>query len=311
MISVIVPIYRNAASALALLESLLRQRIPDDTSLEIVVVDDGSADGSTDLLREREGPGIRVVALPRNMGRAIARNAGAAHAGGEFLFFIDSDCRPEDQGFLAAHLHVLQGGAIASLGPVAIPGGGNAFWSRYQNEASDRRARQHASGMPYSGSTANFAVRADAYRQSGGFDARYLAYGFEDRDLLVRLSRLGRLDWCPEARVTHADALTLNGVLEKMRTAAGASAILFSHDHAEAYRALGFAALDARLHPWLRPIAALASPMLRAAPLLDCLLGQRWIPHFLARPMVKVLVALAYMQGTTLTPKRGQAPRPT
>lgn len=306
MISVIVPVFRNATSALDLVEVLLQQRLPADASLEIIVVDDGSADGSADLLREHENPQIRVVALPRNMGRAVARNMGANRASGEFLFFIDCDCRPQDRGFLSAHLDVLRGGYIASLGPVVSQGEAGAFWPRYQNDASLRRERQHSRGTMYSGTTANFAVLAGVYRQSSGFDPRYTRYGFEDRDLLVRLSRQGSLGWCSEARVTHLDNLTLSGVLEKMRLAGGASAALFAQDHPDAYRSLGFAALDVRLHPGLRPIATLTKPLLLIAPVVDRLLGQRWIPYRAAKPIVKMLVALAYMQGTTLAPQ----PRP-
>ena len=301
MISIIVPVFRNAGSALELVHLLRLQELPSDFMLEIIVVDDGSGDDSISHLQQQEDEHVRLIALPRNMGRSAARDAGAYHAQGKFLVFIDCDCRPEGQKFLSTHLDALRGGCIASLGPVVAPEGDHAFWSRYQNEASARRARQHAHGISYSGSTANFAVHADAYRQCNGFDPRYIAYGFEDRDLLVRLSHLGPLGWCPKARITHVDALTLPGVLEKMRTAAGTSAELFSHDHPQAYRSLGYAALDVRLHPWLSPIAALARPLLGAAPVVDRLLHQRWIPYQLVKPIVKVLMAFAYMQGTSLT----------
>lgn len=309
MISVIIPVYRNACGALDVAAALLQQALPQDTSLEVIIVDDGSGDGTASLLRQHENEHVRVLEHPYNIGRAAARGTGASQARGEYLVFIDCDCRPEDRGLLSAHLEVLRGGHIASTGPVVPRGCEDAFWSRYQGDASRRRGRQHSRGAVYSGTTANLAVLASAFRQSGGFDPRYVDYGFEDRDLLVRLSRLGSLQWCPEARVTHLAALTLPGVLDKMRIAGGGSAALFSRDHPEAYRSLGFAALDVRLHPTLRPLATLAGPVLRTAPLVERLLGRRWIPYGVARPVVKLFAGLAYMEGTALAARTGPAPR--
>lgn len=297
MISVVVPVFRNAASALELVHSLRQQELPPDCPLEIIVVDDGSDDGSTDLLHQCENEQTHLVALLRNMGRSVARNIGAERAAGKFLAFIDCDCRPANQHFLAAHLQLLRDDCIAACGPVT--GNGHGFWSHYQNDASSRRARQYAQGAAFAGSTQNFAVHAEVFMQSGGFDARYREYGFEDRDLFVRLSHFGKLGWCADAQVRHLDQLTLQAVLAKMHRAAGEPAALFSRDHAEAYKRLGYAVLDSRLHGWLRPVAALLNPILRLASTIDRLLVYPWLPYPVTKPIVKLFVALAYMHGTT------------
>lgn len=305
MISVVIPVYRDAVRASKLVQSLLTQDLPPGQALEIIVVDDGSGDGSDVVLQQCASAQVRVVALARNMGRSAARNAGAELARGEFLAFIDCDCQPADATFLRAHLAQLSSGCIVSCGPVT--GDGNGFWSRYQHEASDRRARQHSRGQQFSGSSQNFALLRDAFIQVGGFDTRYKAYGFEDRDLFVRLSRQGTIGWCNEAVVKHLDQLSLTDVLAKMRLAAGESAKLFAHDHATAYRQLGYAALDVRLHPWLRPFVILARPLLRTAWFCDAAIAHHWFPYPPGKAIVKAFSALAFSVGSSeVLPSHGQ-----
>lgn len=298
MISIIIPVFRDAPNALALIKALQDQAIPDGVDHEIIVVDDGSGDGTADVLRSCTDGNVRVFSLAHNGGRAQARNMGAQFALGEVLTFIDCDCRPTCSDFLLSHWRVIESGCVASCGRVT--GDGISFWSRYQTEASERRERQHAQGFHFSGSSQNFSVCRNAFRQCGGFDSRYTTYGFEDRDLFVRLSISGKLGWCRAAAVEHLDPLNLPGVLTKMQSAGGESAAMFAHDHPDAYQGLGYAVIDVRIHPWLRPIAWLANPILRIAPVIDRALEAPWMPYPVARIMVKLMSALAYLRGTSL-----------
>src|SRR5438309_9415040 len=77
-ISVVVPTYNQADLLRENLRSLVDQTLPKD-SYEILVVDDGSTDHTTAVLRECAGP-VRIVQLPANRGRRAARNEGIRHA---------------------------------------------------------------------------------------------------------------------------------------------------------------------------------------------------------------------------------------
>ncbi len=85
-VSVIIPAHDAAGFIAEALDSVLAQGLPD---AEIVVVDDGSTDGTADLAR-RYGRGVRVLSQPRS-GSGRARNAGLQATSGELVAFLDAD----------------------------------------------------------------------------------------------------------------------------------------------------------------------------------------------------------------------------
>ncbi|MDR3566738.1 MAG: glycosyltransferase family 2 protein [Syntrophobacteraceae bacterium] len=85
--SIVITCYNQREFIVDAVESALSQR---HSCREIIVVDDGSKDGSTDILRSYENS-IRLLELPANRGAIEARNRGAALAGGEYLVFVDGD----------------------------------------------------------------------------------------------------------------------------------------------------------------------------------------------------------------------------
>ncbi|MDH2427104.1 glycosyltransferase family 2 protein [Sphaerisporangium sp. TRM90804] len=85
LVSVIVPNYNYARTLDLCLSALERQTYP---RVEVIVVDDRSTDDSVAVARRH---GVRVVVTDANIGAPAARNLGVRHAGGEVLFFLDSD----------------------------------------------------------------------------------------------------------------------------------------------------------------------------------------------------------------------------
>ena len=89
LLSVVVPVYQGAAFLRTVLGCVLEQR---GVRLEVVVVDDGSTDGSGDVARAvaARDPRVRVV-TQENRGLGCARNVGVRHARGDLLAFADAD----------------------------------------------------------------------------------------------------------------------------------------------------------------------------------------------------------------------------
>ncbi|MEO7199850.1 MAG: glycosyltransferase family 2 protein [Dokdonella sp.] len=90
LVSVVMPVYNSTTHMQRPIESVLAQ---SQASLELILVDDGSSDGSWSMIERYAAadPRISALRLPRNEGVAAARNAALQHARGEYIAFLDSD----------------------------------------------------------------------------------------------------------------------------------------------------------------------------------------------------------------------------
>ena len=88
VVSVVLPTYNREASLSAAVRSVLEQSFCD---LELIVVDDGSTDGTARLLAEIDDERLRVLTLPTRSGAPAARNHGIEMAKGRYVAFQDSD----------------------------------------------------------------------------------------------------------------------------------------------------------------------------------------------------------------------------
>lgn len=304
LISIVIPA-RNPGPALAgLLAALSCQKLPDCTRLQVIVVDDGSTvpvqttEPSADLQLS-----VEVVRRSPGGNRSAARNAGAAAARGPIVVFLDADCRPASSDFIARLREAMAYPDVVAAGG-SIKGTGEGFWSRYQSDSRAARQRKAASNGLHSLTAANLAVRRAVFDRSGGFDEGYVGYGFEDRDLLLRLTAFGKVIAAPRATADHMDSLRLVTVASKLHEAGRWTAKRFGDKHSAAYRALGYAALDAELNPWLSPIGQLLGPQtIRTASIVDRWLDSGQLPYSAGKWLVKGICALSFLYGTTLRSK--------
>lgn len=88
LVSVVMPAYNCAAYIAEAIDSVLRQTYEN---WELLIVDDGSEDGTAEVVGRYTDPRIRYSRNPENSGAAVSRNNGIAAAGGEYIAFLDSD----------------------------------------------------------------------------------------------------------------------------------------------------------------------------------------------------------------------------
>ena len=97
-LSVIVPVFNERNTLVELLRRMRAVELPDGIESEIIVVDDGSSDGTRDILRQLGDSTVRVVLHDVNRGKGAAVRTGFKHATGEFILVQDADLEydPED-----------------------------------------------------------------------------------------------------------------------------------------------------------------------------------------------------------------------
>jgi GT2 family glycosyltransferase len=159
--AIIIPAYNSAETLPRCLASIPAS---GEISVETVIVDDGSTDGSEALYEELEAAGSSILRNAQNHGPAYSRNRGAASASGQWLVFVDSD----DE---------LLAGALPTLHDAIAPGTGLVCATHADADPSDPE-RQFFAGT--------FAVRRDVFEAIDGYDP-VLRFA-ENSDLLWRLT---------------------------------------------------------------------------------------------------------------------------
>ena len=162
---------------------------------EVVVVDDGSTDGSAEPLADWS-PAVRVLRAPRRLGVAAARNLGARASRADLLVFSDADVIPED-GWLDSLRDAAARPGAGAVGPAVatIAGdGGVGHGMTFTDAALNLRWLWSSDPEPHPVPLlcgCFMAVPRGVFERVGGFDEGFGLYGFEDVELCVRLWRLG------------------------------------------------------------------------------------------------------------------------
>lgn len=193
LVSVVVPVYNGGRHLRASLDSLVAQRHP---RVELIVMDDGSTDDSA-AIAESYGDALRLVRQPGNLGQFDNVNAGIALARGDYVAVFhaddvyDPDIVEREVAFLEENPGVAavfcldrfidaEGREYARLSlPADVPTDRPLDWA-----ATLEAILRHKNRFLR---TPGAMVRADVYREVGGFDARFGSAG--DLEMWLRIAR--------------------------------------------------------------------------------------------------------------------------
>jgi GT2 family glycosyltransferase len=271
-ISVVVPTYERKEAVAHLLGSLRAQTLPCE-QFEVLVVIDGSQDGTQELVSAFEAPYSLRSIWQENRGRTGAANAGIREARGEIVVFIDDDLEPVP-GYLDAHARAHGRGAkIGVVGAVHFRVDPSTppfsrFWALRFEDFLTRLAARPTGPTWAETYTGAFSARRADLLDVGGYDETFDGYGLDDFELALRLERVGvTFELCTEAAVYHHYD-------KDFRTAArdaesrGRSAVLFAKLHPDVQADFGTRDLvppspARRFVRYVLPRMTLAIPFLR------------------------------------------------
>jgi glycosyltransferase involved in cell wall biosynthesis len=287
--SIIIPTHQRREALRRALLSLERQST-GPAAFEVIVAVDGSTDGTAEMLAEISVPyRLRVLNGPQR-GRAAARNAALAVAGGKVVVLIDDDMQPAPH-FVERHLsHHPDGSSVCALGAVPIeldessPRAARYVKAKFDDHLANLAKPGHRF-MPRDFFSGNVSMPAQLLRDVGAFDETFAPYGNEDVELSVRLQESGA-SFCYDAEALARQEYDkdLRGLasdtLEK-----GGTTVLLARRHPSTFQALRLAAPRDSSRPWLaarsillwmtRRRSAVATLVLATAAALERLGGWR------------------------------------
>jgi len=200
LVTVLIVTWNRKEDVLQTIQSVYDQAY---TSFEIVVVDNGSTDGTVEELH-RLYPAVKVAALDKNLGISAGRNAGIAVARGEIIFCLDSDASPGPDTLMNL-VHKFQ--AEPEVGVI-----NSKIVNAYTNEldggpgwvySEKQKAKQDTEFLSWSFSEGGAAIRKEVFERVGLF-WEMLFFGCEGQEFGLRVWDDGyRILYCPKSIVYH------------------------------------------------------------------------------------------------------------
>jgi len=231
--SVVVVSYNRKRFLERCLECLFRQDYPKD-KYEIILVDDGSSDGTERMVREKKSPcRLKYLSHPERLGQSKARNKGIWEAQGDIIIFIDSDAFAPPW-FIREHIktHRKDSHLIADGPAINITGENNLLNPPFNCLRVKTFAFFDFWGASFI--TANTSCSRENLIKAGGFDEDFgKGFGWQDRELGLRLRNMGlKRVKNRRAYVLHyqAEESSLSQLAQK-RKDRGENAVLYYKKH--------------------------------------------------------------------------------
>jgi len=215
-VSIVIPVYNQWDFTYSCLRSVLEHT--EGVAFEVIVADDVSTDETTKITSYIEN--ITVVRDDKNRGFLLNCNHAAAHARGEFIFFLNNDTNVQP-GWLSSLVRLMEEDASIGMAgsKLVYPDGrlqeaGGIIWKDASGWNFGRLSDPEKSEFNYVKdvdyiSGAAIMIRTEIWKKLGGFDPRYVPAYCEDSDLAFEVRKLGyRVVLQPASVVVHFEGIS-------------------------------------------------------------------------------------------------------
>ncbi len=204
LISVVVPTYNRKEGIKKCIMSLFKQDYP---VYEVIVVDDGSTDGTQEMLEQLKKQYKFRYFRQRNKGPAAARNLGVKKAKGDLIAFTDDDCILY-KDWLSELKKKLINKKIVLVGGASTLTRDDSLICKWQIAQKKKHGERFESN--------NFLILKKAFEEVRGFDTNFAYPGSEDAEMLLRLRLKGySFERNPKALISHHHRTTFKALLKK------------------------------------------------------------------------------------------------
>ncbi|MFB0544969.1 MAG: glycosyltransferase family 2 protein [Asgard group archaeon] len=200
MISVIVPVYNGEGVIASCLKSLLNQNYPKN-KYEIIVVDDGSTDDTTEIVSRFKR--VKLI-KQKHKGPATARNLGVKKSRGQIVLFTDADCVPP-KNWIKNMIEPFKDKKIVGVSGTYKTLNKKSLVARFVGyEIEERHDTLKKRGNIDFMGTFSAAYRKNIFSKFGGFDTSFPTASGEDPELSFRINKAGfKMVFQPKSFVYH------------------------------------------------------------------------------------------------------------
>jgi len=199
LVTVLIVTWNRKEDILETVRDVYQQPYKD---IEIVVVDNGSVDGTVDALHQTY-PSVNVVELDRNMGVSVGRNAGIAAATGDIIFCLDSDASPATETISNIVCKFKSDPLIGVINSKIVDAQTRQIGSAGWVYSAYDLAEQDSEFLSYSFSEGGAAIRREVFDKVGLFWER-LFFGYEGFEFSLRVLDAGyHILYYPDSLVFH------------------------------------------------------------------------------------------------------------
>jgi GT2 family glycosyltransferase/glycosyltransferase involved in cell wall biosynthesis len=217
LVSIIIPVFNQLHYTKKCIEEI---RHSTTHPHELIIVNNGSTDGTTEYLDSIRADGLKIKHNQENLGFVDACNQGAELAAGRYLVFLNNDTIPTEGwleslvetaesdssiGAVGAKL-VYPDGVLQEAGSIIFSDG--SAWNYGKGDHPDKPEYNYVRESPYC-SAACLLIRRDLFTKIGGFDRRYSPAYWEDADLAFEVRKHGfKVVYQPAAEIVHYEGVT-------------------------------------------------------------------------------------------------------